>query len=238
MIGRADAHNLNLQPVARAIPISLEPPDGEIVGGTLDPESAVDTDLPMPRDVTYFKPGFVAETKTVTADTPALKFNLKAAQGILSVASPVSGAIEVPTLGIYEIPARISLPVGKTSVTVSAEGFQSKDYKVSVFHNETTTISPSLESVEAYRSRTAGQRELAPHGIGLTKIVGKSIRLGAERNVRGQRANEILRDTTFSRHFYFAELEVSEEQFSHYTGKPTASKPCYRGFLGRGGQIL
>lgn len=226
LIGRADdTLNLSLQPLARAIPISLEPPDGEIVGGTLDPASQqLIPDLPMPRDVTYFKPGFVAETKRVTADTPALKFNLKAAQGILTVTSPLNGSVEVPSFGIYEIPARISLPVGKTSVTVSAEGFQSKEYKVSVFHNETTTISPSLESVEAYRSRTAGQRELAPHGIGLTKIVGKSIRLGAERNVRGQRANEILRDTTFSRHFYFAEREVSEEQFSHYTGRPTNSK--------------
>lgn len=214
-----------LKVAAKKIGISLWPEGGQLTGGSLSDENTSLTPyLPLPRDVTYFKKGFLAETKQVTEGTKSLVFNLKPALGVLEVTSPLGGRVIVPQIGTKQIPARIPVPVGDFSVIVMDDGYQRQEIGVSIFQDETTTISPTLETIEAYRARTAELRTLAPYGISLAKIVAEPIQLGADRNVRGQRANEIVRKAAFKRHFYFGEMEVSEEQFANFTGKPSSSK--------------
>lgn len=217
--------NVLLKKSVRSLPVALQPPGGELLGGVLNTEKTLFTPAnPLPRKITYLKQGYVAETKTVTLATEKLSFDLKPANGELLVTSPVGGEVKMSQMAAQKIPARLKLPIGDATVAVSSDGFQSQQIDVSIFQDETTTISPVLEPIAVYRARTAKPTELAPHEIKLTKIVGEPLQVGASRSVKGQRANEILRDVKFTRHFYFAESEISEAQFGAYLGKASTSK--------------
>lgn len=213
-----------LEPAAKGLPIMLVPPGGELIGGQLSGNGTLFVpDLPLPSKVTYLKQGYVAKSQVLTSGTQQLSFELKLAMGELLVTSPTGGQLEIRGMALREIPTLVALPVGDATVTVSSDGFRSEKIEVSIFQDQTTEISPELETLEAYRSRTATPKEHAPHGIVLTKIIGEPIRLGASRNVRGQRANEIFRDVNFTRHFYMSDTEISEAQFSAYSGKASNS---------------
>jgi formylglycine-generating enzyme required for sulfatase activity len=214
-----------LKEVARSLPITLAPPGGELSGGALNASgSSVVPVLPMPSNITYYKKGFVAQTKVITSETKELNFDLKAATGEVLVTTPVGGNVNILGMGSRQIPVRLTLPIGDADLTVSSKGFQDQKIKVTVFQGQVKTLSPVLETIESYRARTARQRDQAPHSIFLQKIIGEPIELGASRNQTGQRANEVLRKVDFLRHFYFSETEISEEQFSKYSGVPSTSK--------------
>lgn len=214
-----------LKKEAARLPITLAPMGGELSGGTLTESATSFTPaLPLPTTVTYFKKGYVAETRVITSETTEVSFDLKAATGEIIIKSPEGGRVSTPNLGVKRIPAKLNLPVGEASLTVSSEGFKEQKIEITVFQDEVVTLSPVLETLASYRARTAPQQEEAPHQIFLQKVIGEPIELGASRNEKGQRANEILRKVEFTRHFYFSETEISEEQFSAYSGKPSKSQ--------------
>ena len=213
-----------LEPASKGLPVMLAPPGGELIGGHLSANGTlVVPDLPLPRKITYLKQGYVAESQIVSSTTQQLSFDLKPATGELLITSPLGGQLEIRGMTPKKIPTLVALPVGDATVTISSDGFRSVEIEVSIFQDQITEISPELETLAAYRSRTATSKERAPHGIVLTKIIGEPIRLGANRNVRGQRANEILRYVNFSRHFYISDTEISEAQFSAYSGTASNS---------------
>ena len=216
--------HVTLEPAAKELPITLAPSNGELIGGQLSGNATLLVpDLPLPRKITYLKEGYVAESQVVTSATQQLGFDLKPATGELLVTSPVGGQLGIQGMAPRVIPTLLALPVGDATVAVSSDGFRSEKIEVSIFQDKITEISPELETLKAYRSRTATPKERAPHGIVLTKIIGEPTRLGANRNVRGQRANEILRYVNFTRHFYMSDTEVSEAQFGAYSGKTSKS---------------
>ena len=217
--------SVSLKEQAARLPISLTPKGGQLSGGTLSGDGAsLIPATPLPSEVTYFKQGYVAESRVITSETRRVSFDLKSATGEVLITSPVGASVSITGFGTTRLPARLELPVGEALLTVSAEGFKEQEIRVTIFQDEVVTLSPALETLESYRARTAAQREAGPHGIFLQRVVGEPIELGANRNEKGQRANEIQRRVEFTRHFYISETEISREQFSQYSGQPSNSK--------------
>ena len=214
-----------LSPSAKDLPAILRPEKGSLLGAVLssDGKSITPTALP-PTKVTYAKAGYVPQTLLINDSTKSVDIRLQPAVGTLSLLEPAGGTALISNLGEHPIPSDVILPIGDHRLVISSDGFRSTDRKVSILQDEVTLVSQTLETLEAFRIRTAPDRVRAPHDIYLTKISPDSIVLGAPRSQRGQRANELIRQVEFSRQFYMSETEISDAQFAQYLGKARKSK--------------
>ena len=216
---------IRLDIAAKPIPAKLLPKGGTLLGAVLSPSgNSFTLNSAPPAKVTYAKAGYVAETIEVTDLTQLVNIELKPAVGTLSLLKPVGGAAVIQNFGTHSIPSVVTLPIGDHRLTISSTGFHPVEREITILQDEVTSISQAMETMEAFRIRTAPPRIRAPYDIYLTKIAPDYITLGAPRSQRGQRANELVRRVDFSRQFYMAETEVSEAQFAQFSGTSSKSQ--------------
>ena len=221
---KTDQLVVTLQQEGERLPAVLSPADGELTGATLANDgSAVVLSGSLPVVLTYSKQGYVPQNLTVESTTKRVLFKLQRASGTLYLTGPSKATLSINGKGTYAAPISVDLPVGKTTVTIAADGYKSQKRQVSIYQDKVTELSPSLETLAAYQIRTAPDRIAADGNIYLVKIKPDRVTLGAPRNQRGQRANEIIREVELARQFYIGETEVSEAQYAKFAGGAASS---------------
>lgn len=209
---------IEMAPSTRLVSIDLRPEGGRLTGGELN-KSRSYVNLPLDRKatLTYSKEGYVPKTLVVDAEQTAVKFQLKPAVGKLRVLEPVGATLKIGSKSYGEIPIDATLPVGDVALMISASGYVSKSEKVSIYLDESTDYATSLETEKEFLLRTSSDREVV-RGIDLIRIDPDKVEIGAPRNERGQRANELSYSVNLTRAFYIGRTEISVQQYYSVMG--------------------
>lgn len=208
----------------RPVQVRLNPEGGIFIlnGQTINtPQSLIDLSVLSDSVIEYTKSGYERKRVVVTTAETNIDIQLVPQFALLEIFSEPQA---IAYLGLNELgitPIAISLLAGEYNLTLKLEDYEEINRSINVIPYEGVTIRETLESTFDYRYRISPDYYENSIDIGLHKFSGLRFMLGAPRNERGQRANEIQKNVGFNRSFYMSDKEISVRDFTKFD--PTVS---------------
>ncbi|MCH9698486.1 MAG: SUMF1/EgtB/PvdO family nonheme iron enzyme [Gammaproteobacteria bacterium] len=179
--------------------------------------------------ITYSKPGYFSQSRSfklaAAGQTLDLNYSLKQEIGQVAVQSKPVADVFVNNKPVGTSPLKLSLAAVKQTITLRQAGFRSVTRQITPSAASPLTINVSLLNEKAARLREA-KPFYRHHAGGTLKLFtpNETIRMGAERHERGQRANEFVRQVILNRAFYAGVHEVTLAEYRQFdnsiTGQP------------------
>lgn len=196
----------------------LRPGGGKLLlnGTLIDGKSRPSVPAGVTNTVTYSRPGYYGETKTVSlapGESRTLAFRLKAETGKVDIRSEPSATVFVNGTTVGETPRVIDLPSVSHTIRLTRDGFRPYEQKVTPSSKRVTTVCAELIFERAARLAEAPERYTNSIGADFLLFEPTAFEMGAPRHEKGQRANEFQRRIRLTRPFYAATREVTNEQY-------------------------
>lgn len=222
--------NYRLQAPSATMRIAVSPPGGMLrVNGAL---TAANTTLSLPTDdahvVQYGKPGYVAQTQTVSLSanqTTTVQFALQEESGEVLIQSTPTANILLNGNPAGRTPQTFRLPTVPHRITLQRNGYRSVQRSVTPTAETTLLVDETLVTEAAARLAQA-RPWLQVAGVKMKLFNPNHQRrnrftMGAPRSETGSRANEFERAVELNKPFYISVTEITEAQFAQYQPKPT-----------------
>jgi formylglycine-generating enzyme required for sulfatase activity len=197
--------------------------NGEIVDSTND---LVNLSLykNLENSVSYEKYGYYSfEEESLVADN-LVDIQLQEIYTDIIVDSTPRASVYVNNTLLGQTPLQTQLQIGQYQIELVADGHAPFKKDFELLQGYPFVLEERLETIFRYLDRTSLASYKNTLGMNLIKVTGADFYIGAPRNERGQRANEIIRQIGFSRKFYISEAEITKSQYSKYSGGATASE--------------
>lgn len=219
--------NYHLELKKATINVVLKPEGGQL---TLDdisisPTHRVRVSTGVKHILRYSKPGYFSQSRSfrVSAQqTENLNFKLKQEIGQVTVESTPVANVIINQKPVGKTPLQLSLAALEHTITVSQQGFRSATRRITP-----SAASPVTINVRLLDEKAARLKEAKPF---YTNLAGGKLKLftpnetfsmGAERNERGQRANEFVRHVTINKAFYAGVHEVTIGEYHQFDSSVT-----------------
>ncbi len=223
LVGPLEERALDAPTLSKAdgvLDITSNPPgagvtlDGKYVGAT-----PLKLELPSGRRfrLQAYKAGFAPANRTLRLtrrETRKLDLTLTQLTGLLQVVSqPSGGTLYVDGDEHGGANQTLELPTRPHDIEIRLPGYAG--YRATVTPRNGLTQEVKVRLLTLAEARLAALKPLVKtvQGQAMVLLEGSTIRLGASRREPGRRANEILRDASFTRLFYLATSEVTNAQF-------------------------
>ena len=209
--------------------LSLQPAGGQL---TVDGIIANVTDrirlkAGVSHRLTYSKPGYFSQTKTVsleTDDIPLLKFALQEETGRLEIISNPPAIITINGKSYGSTPLQPTLPALPQTIRFSRSGYRTVSRTVTPAADKETSLVVTLVRESAARLAEAPATYTHPAGLEFKLFrPNDTFTMGAPRSEPGQRINEFLRTVNLSRPFYAGLHEVSIRSYKQFDSTKTGN---------------
>ncbi len=208
--------------------LNLKPDDGVLLvnGQKTDLGSIITVPSGVENTINYSRPGYISKTKTVVLEPREVKrvdLELKPEYGEVEIISKPVAEVYINDKKVGESPLTLDLLAVPQTIALRKQGYRTITKKVTPSGQEAMTVREILQT-----EKTARLMESPPvytNSVGIELIMFKpvSIKMGAPRHEKGQRANEFVRRVNFSKPFYAAKYETTNQQFRAFDSTKTGS---------------
>lgn len=167
-------------------------------------------------EIEYEKFGYRSQKVTVSANEKTLAIELAPIYSRLLVQTSPESDVQIDGVFVGRTPIDMELQIGDYQITMTEEEYVEISQPLRITENQITTMSEDLETEFDYLYRTSPISYVNTASSTLLKVSGGRLLLGAPRNERGQRANEIIRDVNFRRSFYVSAGEITASQYNDF----------------------
>lgn len=202
----------------------LEPPGGRLLldGKQLHGFERVRVAALTSHRAIYHKDGYRSETQSFTlepAQSTRLVFRLKEELGVVHFSATPSARISIGGQDMGETPGRFTLRATEQVVTFSRPGYRELTRRVTPSSASEKRVTVTLIDLKQALEQESPERYRNPAGITMKLFRGPgSVKMGAPRSEKGQRANEFERRVRLVRPFYAALHETTVAQFNSFSG--------------------
>lgn len=226
---REVSRSYRLQRRPATLSFSATPPGGQmLVDGTgVDPAGTLAVESNIVHTVTYVKPGYFAETRSLTLrpdERRQVAFALKPEFGMVEVQSQPTATAFVNGEEVGQTPLILKLPAVPHDISVRRAGYRPLDRRVTPDSRKPTLVRAILQTELAARLNAAPNEYTNTAGIALKLFRPTGFVSGGARHEPGQRANEFVRNIELEKPFYAGLHEVTREQYATFK-VGTASGP-------------
>ena len=210
--------------------LSLQPADGQLTvdGIVANATDSIRLKASVSHKLTYSKPGYFSQTKTVnlkTDETPLLKFALQEEIGRLEIISNPPAIITINGKSYGNTPLQPALPALPQTIRFSRSGYRTVSRTVTPSADKDISLVVTLIPESAARLAQAPSTYTHPVGLKFKLFrPNGTFTMGAPRSEPGQRINEFLKTVNLSRPFYAGLHEVSIRSYQQFdntrTGNP------------------
>ncbi len=206
------------------VSFALAPPGGRLLlnGKQLRSFEGVRVPALTPHRAIYHKEGYGSETQRFTlepAESTRLAFQLKEELGVVHFSSTPPARIRIDGRDMGETPGRFTLRATEQVVTFSRPGYRDEVRRVTPAVDSEKRVSVRLVGLKQALEQESPERYQNPVGITMKLFRNPgSVKMGAPRSEKGQRANEFERRVKLVRPFYAALHETTVAQFNHFAG--------------------
>ncbi|MDX9862220.1 MAG: SUMF1/EgtB/PvdO family nonheme iron enzyme, partial [Rhodospirillales bacterium] len=217
------AYRLQRRPAT--LSFSATPPGGQLLvdGTRVDPAGSLAVESNLEHKVTYLKPGYFAETRSLTLrpdESQQVIFALKPEFGTVEVQSQPTATVFINGKEMGQTPLTLKLPSVPHDISVRRAGYRQVEQRVTPDSKKSTLVRATLQTELAARLNAAPNEYTNTAGIVLKLFRPTAFVSGGARHEPGQRANEFVRNIRLEKPFYAGLHEVTREQYAKFKAGP------------------
>lgn len=219
-----DAQNklkkIRLQPIQRLIPVKYFPEEGNLFldGNPIKIERSIGVPRNSNSLVRYEVPGYKSKEIQITKLTKIIDLTLEPSYANLKISSIPNSSIFIADKYFGETSRNLKLLAKKHLITLRANGYAPYRVELDLKESSSNSYIAELITLKDYRLADSRPRFTDSAGISMRRFTPTRMNIGAPRGQKGQMANEQLRTVDFDRSFYISEFEITNKQFSLYSG--------------------
>ena len=190
----------------------------------------IDLDSGKEYSLTYSKDGYKKYSKKIKLKAKEVlkeSIELKKQFGEIEIVSIPKAEIWINNNFIGNTPKKINLQTTSQNIEIKQKDFRTIKKTIIPSKKNTKIINVKLEKENIVKLREAKKEYKNSLGINLKLYNPKqdTIKLGANRYERGQRANEIIREITLAKPFYVSVYEITNKEFDNFIKKDKNNFP-------------
>ena len=211
---------------SRTVKTHLNPSGGELHldGKRIRPSATITVKAVGTSQLTYASEGYASKTITIDSSTSSIAIDLDPTYAFLTVRSELGAQVEIDGVASGATPLKIRLQTREYTVTLKKAGYRTVTRKVRLSSGGDFLVDGRLTLLSDYYIANSTPVHTHPAGVELFRLMPKKFSMGAPRSEVGQRANELQRNTDFSRMIYVSRYEITEQQFSRFLGSLSSSR--------------
>ncbi|WP_420934076.1 SUMF1/EgtB/PvdO family nonheme iron enzyme [Alteromonas sp. A081] len=212
----------NLQALQAQLSIEVTPPGGIISINGKPTASNASVSADVSHSITYEKPGFVAQRKSVKlspGEQKTIPFELAQEMGDVSFTSSLTSQVFIDGVNRGETPLRLRLQTLPTRVSFQRGGYRTVEKKITPNGNSLTTVNAEMLTEFDARRRDGTPLFISTLGIQLSLISPKSFTMGSPPNEQDRKRNEYQRNVDFSRQVWISRHEITQGQYAAFVGQ-------------------
>ena len=215
------SRNYRLNRKTAILHFKVSPAGGHLLldGSKVDPEAAATITSKVEHQLTYLKPGYFAQTRTVTVNPDlqeTVTFNLKPEMGAVEIKARPSATVFIDGKESGATPLSIRLSAVPHKISLHKPGYRTVSKTITPQSKGPMLVDVTLMTELAARLAEAPKEYKNSAGIILALFQPTQFVMGAPRHEKGQRANEFLRTVKLEKPFYAAHSEVTNAQFAKF----------------------
>ncbi len=219
--------NYQLELKKGRVRLSLVPKGGILLVNGVQRSEPLVLDATLKHRLTYMKPGFYSETRTIrlaASQEKQVVFQLKPEMGRVEIVSHPSATVLIDNKDFGTSPVSTDLLAVVHEITFKKPGYRSVVKRVTPKGGGVQKVSVSLFTEYQARLRQAPREFTNSAGIKLKLyIVSDHLTMGAPRSQKGQRANEFEKKISLTKPFYASVFEITNSQFAAFDPKKTSN---------------
>ncbi|MCY4275191.1 MAG: SUMF1/EgtB/PvdO family nonheme iron enzyme, partial [Gammaproteobacteria bacterium] len=219
-----------LQIQSASLKINVSPSDGQLIvnGKSAKPATLISLSPGREHLVRYEKKGYIPQISTVILDPgeqKSIMLELAEEKGQITIRSnpPATLVLNDEELGLT--PQVLKLQTVAQTAKLVLSGYRTEvirftpdaDYPILIDKTLQTEAQASMAEAKPQVTSSSGLQ------VKLFKPDGIRFTMGAPPSEPGQRANEFLRSTVLKKPFYAGVTEVTNQQFSQFSGQKTSN---------------
>ncbi|RLB90323.1 MAG: hypothetical protein DRH26_09910, partial [Deltaproteobacteria bacterium] len=221
--------NYQLELKKGRVRLRLVPRGGTLLVNGVQRSAPLVLDATLKHRLTYMKPGFYPETRTIRLDVGQEKqilFQLKPEMGRVEIISHPTATVLIDNKEFGTSPVSTDLTAVAHEIILKKDGYRSVVKRVRPKGDRVQKVSISLLTEYQARLREAPREFTNSAGIKLKLfVVSDGLTMGAPRSEKGQRANEFEKKIHLTKPFYAGVFEITNRQFAAFDPKK-ASGPA------------
>jgi formylglycine-generating enzyme required for sulfatase activity len=219
--------NYQLELKKGRVRLSLVPKGGILLVNGVQRSEPLVLDATLKHRLTYLKPGFYPETRTIqlaAGQEKQVVFQLKPEMGRVEIVSRPLATVFIDNKDFGTSPVSTDLTAVAHEITFKKDGYRSVVKRVVPKGGTVQKVSVSLFTEYQARLRQAPRQLTNSAGIKLKLfVVSDRLTMGAPRSQKGQRANEFEKKIRLTKPFYASVFEITNGQFAAFDPKKKSS---------------
>ncbi len=203
--------------------LNLVPKGGTLLVNGVQRSAPLVLDATLKHRLTYMKPGFYPETRTIrlaAGQEKQIFFQLKPEMGRVEIISHPQATVLIDNKDFGTSPIRTDLLAVPHEITIKKPGYRSVVRRVKPKGGRVQKVSVSLLTEYQARLRQAPREFTNSAGIKFKLfVVSDVLTMGAPRSQKGQRANEFEKKIRLTKPFYASIFEITNRQFAAFDSK-------------------
>lgn len=218
--GEIQLKNVTLQAVQRLIPVKYSPKGGNLFldGNLIKLEELIEVPRESKSLIRYEALGYQSKEIKVSELTKTIDFTLEPIYATLKLSSVPISSIFVGDKYVGKTPEDLKLLAKKNFITLRADGYVPYSFELDLKESSSNSYEAELTTLKDYRLINSKAQFSNLAGVSMKRFIPTKMNIGAPRGQKGQMANEQLRTVDFDRGFYISEFEITNKQFSLYSG--------------------
>ena len=215
--------NYQLELKKGRVKLSLVPKGGTLLVNGVQRSEPLVLDATLTHRLTYMKPGFYPETRTIrlaAGQEKQVVFQLKPEMGRVEIVSHPQATVLIDKKDFGTSPVSTDLLAVDHEIIIKKSGYRSVVKQVVPKGGRVQKVSVSLFTEYQARLKEAPRQFTNSVGIKLKLfVVSDSLTMGAPRSQKGQRANEFEKKIRLTKPFYASIFEITNSQFAAFDPK-------------------
>ncbi len=168
--------------------------------------------------IRYEVAGYQGKEIQLTQETKNIEFKLEPSYSTIRINSVPKAKVFISKNFMGETPVNLRLLAKSHLIELKAEGYVPYSLRVELNESTSNSYLAELTSIKDHRLSVSQNQIKNSLDIKMKKFSPTKFSIGSPRSQKGQMANEQIRVVDFNRSFYFSEYEITNQQFSAFSG--------------------
>ena len=220
--GQEKLKNVSLQAIRRSISVKYFPKEGSLFldGNLIKLKELIEIPRNSKSLIRYEAAGYQSKEIQISESTKIIDFTLEPIYATLKITSIPSSSIFIADKYIGKTPEPLKLLAKKHFITLRSDGYAPHSFDLDLKESSLNSYEVKLITLKDHRFINSKAQLTNSAGVTMKRFTPTKMNIGAPRGQKGQMANEQLRTVDFDRSFYISEFEITNKQFSLYSGAP------------------